>query len=271
MMDLKDRTEIPLWCGTPPAGESDPEQIPAITPYAPLVWKKNHRALVIFPGGAYCNLDRDEGPGLAEFFSEQGYYCFVVKYRVSHIHDRGGCHHPAPISDAARAVRLVRSWAAELDFHPDRIGVLGSSAGGHLAASVSVLPELGLTLPEEGETAKISSRPDFSILCYPVITTGEYAHRYSINNLLGEHFDPADAEKLSLEKSVNEKTPPTFLYHRLGDTFVPCENSILYACALRKFGVPFELHIYEKGNHGGARFHDHPWVAEALRWVDTLL
>ena len=270
-MTLKDRTEIPLWCGTPPAGESDPEQIPAITPFAPLAWKKNHRALVIFPGGAYCNLDRDEGPGLAEFFSEQGYYCFVVKYRVSHIHDRGGCHHPAPISDAARAVRLVRSWAAELDFHPDRIGVLGSSAGGHLAASVSVLPELGLVLPEEGETAKISSRPDFSILCYPVITTGEYAHRYSINNLLGEHFDPADVEKLSLEKSVNANTPPTFLYHRLGDTYVPCENSILYAMSLRKFGVPFELHIYEKGNHGGARFHDHPWVAEALRWVDTLL
>ncbi|MBO7088810.1 MAG: hypothetical protein J6W70_02800, partial [Lentisphaeria bacterium] len=108
-MELKDRTEIPLWCGTPPAGESDPEQIPAITPYAPLVWKKNHRALVIFPGGAYCNLDKDEGSGLAEFFSAQGYYCFVVKYRVSHIHDLGGCHHPAPISDAARAVRLVRS------------------------------------------------------------------------------------------------------------------------------------------------------------------
>ena len=105
-MDLKDRTEMPLWCGMPPAGESDPEQIPAITPYAPLVWKKNHRALVIFPGGAYCNLDKDEGPGLAEFFSAQGYYCFVVKYRVSHIHDLGGCHHPAPLSDAARAVRL---------------------------------------------------------------------------------------------------------------------------------------------------------------------
>ena len=270
-MDLQDRTEIPLWCGTPPAGENDPEQIPTITPYAPQPWKSNHRALIVFPGGAYCRLSRDEGPGLAEYFSDRGYYCFVVNYRVGGNDGRGGCHHPAQISDAARAVRLVRSLTGELAFHPDRIGVLGSSAGGHLAATVSVMPELGLTLPEEGGTAKISSRPDFAILCYPVITMGEYTHPASKINLLGEGFDPAAAEKLSLEKHVSAETPPTFLYHRLGDTYVPCENSMLYASALRRCGVPFELHIYEKGNHGGSRFLDHPWHAEALRWVDTLI
>ena len=128
-----------------------------------------------------------------------------------------------------------------------------------------------MTLPEEGDVAIISSRPDFSILCYPVITLGEFTHPTSKRNLLGENYDPADAEKLSLEKSVNANSPSAFLYHRLGDTYVPCENSILYAEALRKCGVPFEPHIYEKGNHGGARYHDHPWVAEALRWVDTRL
>ena len=270
-MNLKDRTEIPLWCGTPPAGESDPEQIPVITPYAPLVWKKNHRALVIFPGGAYCFWDKNEGHGFAEFFSQQGYYCFVVNYRLGSKNSDGGCHHPAQISDAARAVRLVRSWASELDYRANRIGVIGCSAGGHLAASVSVLSELGLTLPEEGEVARISSRPDFAILCYPVLTLGEYTHNPSKKHLLGEHFDPAEAEKLSLENSVNGKTPPTFLYHRLGDHHVPCENSILYAEALRRHGVPFELHIYEKGDHGGYLGPGHPWVAEALRWVDTLL
>lgn len=269
-MQLKDRTGIPLWDGVPPAGESDPEQIPVITPYAPPAWKKNRRALVIFPGGGYSVLAQYEGYGFAEYFSDQGYYCFVVNYRLGKDSGKGGCHHPAQISDAARAVRLVRSWAVELDFCPDRIGVVGSSAGGHLAASVSILPELGLTVPEEGEVAKISSRPDFTILCYPVITLGKYTHQGTRMNLLGEKFDPAAEQTLSLENSINADTPPAFLYHRLGDTAVPCENSIMYARALRRFGIPFELHIYEKGNHGGALDHGHPWVAEALRWIDTL-
>lgn len=267
---MQNQVEMPLWCGTPPAGEGDLAQNPVIIPYEPLVWKKNHRALVIFPGGAYWALDRDE-INTAEYFAKQGYYCFVVKYRLGKNSGKGGCHHPAQISDAARAVRLVRSWASELDYHPNRIGVMGYSAGGHLAASVSTLPEQGLTLPEEGETAKISSRPDFSILCYPVISLGKYTHQESRKNLLGEHFDEETVEKLSLENSVNANTPPTFLYHRLGDTTVPCENSMMYASALRKYGVPFELHIYEKGNHGGSKCLEHPWIAEALRWVDTLI
>ena len=267
-MTLKDRTAIPLWCGTPPAGESDPEQIPVITPYAPPAWKRNHRALIIFPGGGYAMLCQYEGYGFAEYFCEQGYYCFVVNYRLSR--GKEGCHYPAQLSDAARAVRLVRSLAGELGYDTDKIGVVGSSAGGHLAASVSVLPEFGLTLPEEGEVAKISSRPDFTILCYPVITLGKYTEPGTRRYLLGENFDPADEKRLSLENSINEKTPPAFLYHRLGDTAVPCENSILYAQALRKYGIPFELHIYEKGNHGGGLDQGHPWVAEALRWIETL-
>ena len=270
-MELKNRTAMPLWCGTPPAGESDPAQIPEIIPYAPPVWKFNHRALVIFPGGGYHALAAYEGPGFAEFFADQGYYCFVVNYRLGDNLGKTGCHHPAQISDAARAVRLVRSWAKELGYKTDRIGVIGSSAGGHLAATVSVLPELGLTIPEEGEVAKISSRPDFAVLCYPVITLDEpYIHVGSMMNLLGEGFDPALREKLSLEKQVNEHTPPTFLYHRVGDKAVPLENSLFYAQALRKYGVPFELHIYEKGGHGGALAQGHPWAAEALRWIDTL-
>ena len=269
-MELRDRTAMPLWCGVPPAGESDPEQIPVITPYAPKVWKYNRRALVIFPGGGYTALAQYEGYGFAEFFADQGYYCFVVNYRLGKDLGKGGCHHPAQLSDAARAVRLVRSWAPELGFRSDKIGVVGSSAGGHLAASVSILPELGLTLPEEGEIARISSRPDFSILCYPVITLGKYTHQGTRQNLLGQNFDPETEKILSLENSINEKTPPAFLYHRMEDQAVPCENSLMYARALRKFGIPFELHIYEKGGHGGALAQGHPWAAEALRWIETL-
>ncbi|MBO4648001.1 MAG: alpha/beta hydrolase [Lentisphaeria bacterium] len=269
-MEIKDKTAMPLWCGTPPAGESDPGQIPVITPYFPPAWKVNHRALVIFPGGGYHALAQYEGYGFAEFFAAQGYFCFVVNYRLGGDLGKSGCHHPAEISDAARAVRLARSLAGVLDYRPDKIGVVGSSAGGHLAASVSILPELGLTIPEEGETAKISSRPNFTILCYPVISLKVFTHQGTKMNLLGENFDPKNAEKLSLENSIDANTPPAFLYHRLGDTAVPCENSLMYARALRKFGIPFELHIYEKGNHGGALAQGHPWAAEALRWMDTL-
>ena len=269
-MNLKDRTANPLWCGVPPGGENDPDQIPELIPYAPPAWKFNHRALIIFPGGAYTALAKYEGEGYAEYFAGCGYYCFVVNYRLGRDMGEHGCHHPAQISDAARAVRLVRSLAPELGIRSDRIGVIGSSAGGHLAACVSVLPELGLTLPEEGEVAQISSRPDFTILCYPVITLGEFTHEGSKMNLLGTAYRPEDAEKLSLENSIDANTPPAFLYHRLGDTAVPCENSILYAQALRKYRIPFELHIYEKGNHGGGLGPDHPWVAEALRWINTL-
>ena len=270
-MEFKDRTPVPLWCGTPPAGESGPSsQTPTIALYLPPVWKANHRALVIFPGGGYRALAQYEGEGYAEFFASHGYCCFVVQYRLGGEQVEKPCHHPAEISDAARAVRLVRSLAPEMHFDPNKIGVVGSSAGGHLAASVSVLPELGLTIPEEGEIAKISSRPDFTILCYPVITLGKFTHAGSKRCLLGDDPDPALVEKLSLENSVNAHTPPAFLFHRLGDTDVPCENSLLYAKALRRFGIPFELHIYEKGGHGGGLAQGHPWTTEVLRWMSTL-
>ena len=267
-MEIHDRTPVPLWCGTPPAGSSS--QTPLITLYLPPFWKNRHRALVIFPGGGYRALAQYEGEGYADFFTEHGYCCFVVQYRLGGNLVKTPCRHPAQISDAARAVRLVRSLATELHYDPDRIGVIGSSAGGHLAASVSVLPELGLTIPEEGEVAKISSRPDFTVLCYPVITMGKFTHAGSKNCLLGDDPDPAEVERMSLENSVNAHTPPAFLYHRLGDSLVPFENSLLYARALRRFGIPFELHVYEKGGHGGGLAQGHPWSAEVLRWMDTL-
>lgn len=267
-MEFTDRKAVPLWEGKIPAGCSG--EPPVITPYFPPVWKCNHRALVIFPGGGYQCLAQYEGYGYAEFFAQQGYFCLVVNYRLGADNGAGGDHHPAQISDAARAVRLVRSHAAELNIHPDKIGVVGSSAGGHLAASVAVLPELGLIAEDEDETAKVSSRPDFAILCYPVITLGEYTHLGSKLNLLGKNFSEENVRLLSLENSVNAQTPPCFLYHRMEDTIVPVENSMMFTQALRKAGVPFELHIYERGEHGGALDNGHPWAAEALRWIDTL-
>ena len=164
---------------------------------------------------------------------------------------------------------MVRAAAGELGLRSDCIGVMGSSAGGHLAASVVVLPELGLIAEDEDETAKVSSRPDFAILCYPVITLGEYTHLGSKLNLLGKNFSEENVRLLSLENSVNDQTPPCFLYHRMEDTIVPVENSMMFAQALRKAGVPFELHIYQKGPHGRGLFSGHPWAEECVRWMNT--
>ena len=264
-MDIQQKVPFPLWENEIPlsAGTGE-EDTPTMTLFIPPVWKANKKAIIIFPGGGYWHLCDHEGSAFAEFFSQQGFYCFVVKYRLGPKY-----HHPAEISDAARAVRLVRSLAPAFGIRQDCIGVMGSSAGGHLAASVSILPELGLIASDEKETVKISSRPDFAVLCYPVISGEKFAHQGSFQKLLGDNPDPELLKLLSLENSVNEKTPPIFLQHRLGDTLVPMENSIMLAQSLRKHNVPFELHIYEKGYHGGGLDNHHAWVDELLRWLST--
>ena len=261
--------EIPLWPSVPVLHHAQSRaDCPTITPCFPPVWKANGKALIIYPGGAYIGLAEHEGRGYAEYFSAQGFFCFVVKYR------RGGkdngYHHPVELCDAARSVRMVREASAELGIHSDCIGVVGSSAGGHLAASVGNMHEQALKAKDEGPTAEVSSRPDFTILCYAVISSDPACwNRGSFLNLLGEaDFTEENCRALSQELLVTKQTPPAFLWHTMEDTGVPCENSILYAKALRRANVPFELHIYEKGAHGQGLFHGHPWAAECIRWLN---
>ena len=250
--DFRHGQEIPLWPSEPvlhrPGGSA--ADYPSITPFFPPVWKANGKALIIFPGGAYVGLAEHEGRGYAEYFAAQGFCCFVVKYRLGG--KAGGYHSPVQLSDAARAVRLVRSAAAELGIRPECIGVVGSSAGGHLAAWVSNMHEEASKASDEGPVAALSSRPDFTILCYAVISSDPSCwNRGSFLNLLGDaDFTEENCRALSQECLVTAQTPPAFLWHTLEDTGVPCENTLRYAKALRRAGVPFELHIYEKGSHG---------------------
>jgi acetyl esterase/lipase len=194
----------------------------------------NGAAVLVCPGGGYGALAMDhEGKQVAEFFNSFGVSAFVLKYRIAPRYK-----HPAPLDDARRALRLLRSRAAELGIDPQRIGVMGFSAGGHLASTLS-------THYQPGE------RPDFAILVYPVISfTTRYTHSGSLRNLLGPNPDPALVWDLSNELRVTAETPPTFLFHTDADRGVPPENSVLYYLALRRYGVPAEMHIYQDGNHG---------------------
>ena len=204
-------------------------------------------AVIVCPGGGYGRLSVvREGRDVAARLNALGVSAFVVRYRLKEY------GHPAPLRDVLRAVRLVRSQARELGVRPDRIGVLGFSAGGHLAASAATLFDA-----TEGRTGApldaVEARPDFAVLVYPVISMeGPRAHEGSRRNLLGDNPDPGLVRRLSLETQVTSRTPPTFLVHSGEDTSVPLENSLVFYEALRRSGVPSELHLYARGKHGFA-------------------
>lgn len=255
-----------LWSDNAPLSKGTaPEDIPAITAFYPQEWRNTHKAVIIFPGGGYGFLADHEGSAYAKFLAANGYTAFVIKYRLAPQY-----RHPAMISDAARAVRLVRANAADMNINPNKIGVMGSSAGGHLAASVSTLHELGLR--EENESSeKNLGRPDFAILCYPVISGVEsYGHKGSFANLLGDECEGEKATLLSMEKSADATTPPTFIFHTWQDACVPVENALAYAMRLKSQNVPFDLHVYEVGGHGMGLADGHPWGTELLRWLATI-
>jgi acetyl esterase/lipase len=224
--------------------------------------------IVICPGGGYANLAMGhEGADIAKWLNSLGVAAFVLQYR----HRGTGYGHPAPLDDAQRALRTVRARAAEFKVQPDHVGVLGFSAGGHLASTLSTHFDKGH--PEADDPiAKVSCRPDFSILIYPVISLTEpFTHGGSKNNLLGPDPDPKLVESLSNEKQVTPETPPTFLVGSGEDTAVPPENVLVYYEALRKAKVPAELHIYEKGPHGKGMAPDVPgmrnWPAACVEWL----
>lgn len=236
-----------LWPNGAPgaAGQEDGDK-PSVTPYLVPAGQGSGAAVVVCPGGGYGHLAMDhEGDQIARWLNSIGVHAFVLKYRLAPRY-----HHPAMITDVHRAIRFVRYNATKYRTLPDRIGVWGFSAGGHLASTAGTHIDAGN--PGAADPIdRLSTRPDFMILSYPVISfTTPYVHKGSMRNLLGDNPDPKLVEQFSNELQVTRQTPPTFLFHTNGDTGVPAENSVLFYMALRKAGVPAEMHIYEKGPHG---------------------
>jgi len=238
---------VQLWAaGAPGAVGNEDADKPSITLYLAPKEKANGTAVVVCPGGGYGFLaDDHEGRQIGEWLNNIGVSAFILKYRIAPRY-----HHPAPMQDVQRAIRIVRSRAQEWGVAPDRIGVWGFSAGGHLASTAATHFDPGD--PNAADPIdRVSCRPDFAILCYPVITLTEpYTHRGSRDNLLGPNPDPKLVELLSNERHVTDQTPPTFLFHTDADTGVPAENSLMFYQALRKAGVPAEMHIFQTGPHG---------------------
>lgn len=260
---------VPLWPnGAPGALGISSNDIPTLTAYLPDATNATGAAMVICPGGGYAQLAPHEGNDYALWLNQHGVTCFVLKYRLgSH-----GYRHPAMLDDAARAVRQVRAHAAEFKVDPHRVGIMGSSAGGHLAATLMTHFDAGdpnAADPVERE----SSRPDLGVLCYAVITMGEFTHKGSRDNLIGANAPPELVRLLSNELQVTSNTPPCFLWTTFEDNAVPMENTMMFAEALRKNHVPFALHVFEKGGHGmGLKdkppfAHPHPWAADCLFWL----
>jgi acetyl esterase/lipase len=235
-----------LWpSGAPGALGTDDGDKPTLTIYVPS-GNPVATGVIVCPGGGYRTLAMDhEGHQVASWFNSLGVAAFVLKYRLGPRY-----RHPIELGDAQRAIRIVRTRSAEFGIDPGRIGIMGFSAGGHLASSAATHFDSGNAQAAD-PIDRAGSRPDFAILGYPVISfTTEYVHRGSRQNLLGDNPDPALERLMSNELQVTAQTPPTFLFHTTEDTSVPPENSVLFYLALRKHGVPAEMHIYERGRHG---------------------
>lgn len=260
---------IPLWPdGAPGALGQSTNDIPTLTPFLPAAGTATGAAIVICPGGGYGGLANHEGADYALYLNQHGVTAFVLKYRLgSH-----GYRHPRMLEDAQRAIRIVRARATEWNLDPKRIGIMGSSAGGHLASTA--LTHFDAGKPDATDPIdRYGSRPDLGILCYPVITMGSNTHQGSKNNLLGKDPSSELVELLSSEKQVTAATPPCFIWHTAEDKGVKVENSLDFAAALQKHGVPFDLHVYQKGRHGigladKAPFAKaHPWSKDLVFWL----
>jgi acetyl esterase/lipase len=239
-----------LWPDGAPGAKGQAEgDKPTLTIYLPPQDKATGASVVICPGGGYGHLAMDhEGHQIGQWLNSFGVAGFIVAYR--HSRSGAGYGHPAPIQDAQRAIQTVRSRAKEWGVDPNRIGILGFSAGGHLASTAATHFSESFVEPRDA-IDRASRRPDFAVLVYPVISFSEpFTHVGSRTNLLGANAEPAMIEKFSNEKQVTPQTPPTFLFHTWEDTAVPPENSIAFYLALRKAKVPAEMHIFLKAQHG---------------------
>lgn len=232
-------------------------------------------AVIVCPGGGYGYCSRREAEPIALMFNAAGFHAFVIDYSVAPLHV-----YPEALSEISDSIKLIRKNADEWNVHPDKIAVCGFSAGGHLTASIGTLWNTEEAIKCEDK----SNKPNAIILSYPVITSGEKAHRGSFENLLGERKDDKDMlEFLSLENRVTKDTPPTFLWHTFSDGAVPVENSLMFANALKEKDIPFEMHIYPQGPHGLSLankevcidsmidLHVATWSNLVCEWLDKVL
>lgn len=255
----------PLWPGEPPGGAKPPvvtesereggrltdTAVPQYEVHLPEASRRTGTAVVIFPGGGYTILAMGhEGRDYAAWLNQRGIVALIAKYRVSG-NDAAGFQFPVPLLDARRAIRTTRARAAEWGVDPGRVGVMGSSAGGHLASMCATLWEEAL--PEEGadEIDKLSCRPDFAVLVYPVISMADsWGHGGSKRRLLGKNPDSALVERVSTDRRVNAKTPPCFLVHAADDDGVSARNSLEFAARCAENKVPVVCHVFSQGGHG---------------------
>jgi len=256
---------IRLWPEVPGTADRDN---PTLTVYMPDSGKATGAAIIICPGGAYRGLAKHEGEGYAKFLTPYGITAFVLKYRLG----SDGYKYKEISGDAARAVRIVRSNAQRWYLKPDAIGIMGSSAGGHLASTLMTHFDAGDSTSND-YVERASSRPDFGILCYPVISMGDITHKVSREQFLGTAPSPELIALYSNELQVTSSTPPCFLFHTFEDQAVSVENSLNFAKVLQKNGVPFDLHIYEHGRHGlgvgdtAPYANAHPWTKDLIVWL----
>ena len=254
---------VPLWPhGAPLAQGSAADDTPTLTAYLPAV-NVTRTAVIVAPGGGYQHLSMEnEGSDVARWLAARGVAAFVLKYRLGPAY-----HHPVELGDAQRAIRTVRAQAKGFGIAPDHVGIWGFSAGGHLAAMTATIYSKGL-LGATDAIDRESSRPDFLILSYPVITLEEpQTHHGSRVNLLGEHADPALVQALSAEKHVTPDTPPTFIFSTTDDKVVPVSNSLMFYSALVTNGVEAEMHLYQHGAHGAGLAQGNP---DLRSWPDLL-
>ena len=260
---------LPLWPGAAPGslGTAD-KDTPTLTPYWPAPGTATGAAFIVCPGGGYRVLAAHEGEPFAKWLNAQGIAAFVLKYRLT----TDGYFVPVILQDAARAMRLVRSRAAMWGIDPQRIGLMGSSAGGHLTATLSTQFDAG-NAGAEDPIERASSRPDLAVLCYGFILFDlPDADREA--RFLGASATPEQKLLLSPRLNVRSDTPPTFVWQTVEDDKVVVDNALAYAAALRAKGVPFDLQLYEKGRHGiglGNKTFEpeklHPWTRDCEFWL----
>lgn len=243
------------------------KESPTLTVYPPDSGTSTGAAIIICPGGAYRGLAKHEGEDYARFFASYGITSFVLKYRLGPEYG-----YKEITADVFRAVRLVRARAKEWNISKRSIGIIGSSAGGHLASTAMTHFDSGDSTASD-PVERASSRPDFGVLCYPVISMGPISHEISREMFLGKNPGAALVRLYSNELQVNKETPPCFIWHTVEDKSVSVENSLEFAKALQKNAVPFDLHLYEKGRHGlgiGDKppfANAHPWTKDLIVWL----
>lgn len=267
-MPIQDGQLLPLWSGAAPGAQGTADaDVPAITVFLPRSMAPGTPAMIVCPGGGYTNLAANhEGRQVANYLNSLGMAAFVLRYRLGPKY-----HHPVQLGDAQRAIRTVRATAAQWRIDPARIGIMGFSAGGHLSMTASTMFDAGN--PDATDPIdRVSSRPDFAVLGYPVISmTAAWTHQGSKRSLLGDSPDPELASRLSGEKAVTKETPPTFIFQTNQDAAVPAENSVHYYLALRQAGVPAEMHVFERGPHGVGLANNDPalsaWSGLLANWL----